>query len=102
MFANSFGAEYHWIDCTTDSLITGETDQEFSPTENGMYAVVVTKDGCSYTSMCINYDYLSVSKVSDNGRVKVYPNPTSGTVKIVFPKEVEEGLIMVTNDLGQL
>ena len=36
-----------------DHQLLVETSQEFTPTTNGEYAVIVTNNGCSDTSNCL-------------------------------------------------
>lgn len=43
---------YQWEDCDLGTPIVEETDQSFTPTRNGNYRVVLTKDGCSIPSAC--------------------------------------------------
>ncbi|PLX08038.1 MAG: hypothetical protein C0596_08375, partial [Marinilabiliales bacterium] len=50
--ANEDIAYYQWIDCFDDSFITDETNQSFTATEDGSYAVIVTQWGCTDTSAC--------------------------------------------------
>ena len=69
-----------WYD--TNGAIIGETGQEFTPTANGDYYVVVTND-----SLCSNQsDVFSFTNSSINGAlafgIEMYPNPSNGLVLI--------------------
>src|SRR5690606_30664108 len=51
--ADEIGASYQWIDCDNGNVsISGETNQSFTATGNGNYAVEVTQNGCTATSLC--------------------------------------------------
>ena len=68
---------YQWIDCNNgNSEIFGETNQIFTPTSNGNYAVVVTNDDCSSTSSCIAINTIGINEYLSSN-VFVYPNPTN-------------------------
>ena len=51
--ANEPSATYQWIDCNTGLAIAGETNQNYTATANGNYAVIVSQGICSDTSACI-------------------------------------------------
>src|SRR5690554_8114183 len=44
--ANASGGTYQWIDCNSGLPITGETNQSFTPTMNGDFAVIISANGC--------------------------------------------------------
>ena len=69
------GVTYQWIDCITDQPVAGATNHNYTPTYGSDFAVIVTQDGCSDTSACMN----SVVGLNDiNVDVFVlYPNPTT-------------------------
>lgn len=81
--ANQSGASYQWIDCNNgNSVIPGETNQNFNATVNGSYAVIVTMGNCSDTSACetvMNTGFIQASSVSE---LQVYPNPASTEITI--------------------
>lgn len=83
--ANATVADYLWINCNDNSPINGETNQSFTPTSNGTYAVIVTQNECSDTSIC--YTIVSVGKEElkgDNPILTVYPNPSMGSFNIHY------------------
>ncbi len=80
--ANQSGATYQWIDCDNGNApISGATDQTYTVTNNGNYAVEVTVNGCTETSPCINVIAIGVSESSELA-AGIYPNPSSGLVNI--------------------
>ncbi len=82
--ANETGATYRWLDCNDQyAVIPGETAQVFTATANGMYAVEVTKNGCTDTSRCVSIVTAGISETTGIFKdVTVFPNPTRGVVNL--------------------
>jgi len=81
--ANTTGASYQWLDCDNSfSIITGETNQLFTATANGNYAVEITENGCTDTSFCYSVTSVGVFEYSSNSYISIYPNPTTGKITI--------------------
>ena len=95
----SSGSSYQWINCTTNTAITGATSQTFAPTVNGNYAVVVTNaNNCSDTSACILIDDLGLNDL-DSKSVHVFPNPTENQVTISM--SFVDALLTITDAQGK-
>lgn len=79
---------YQWVDCNNgNQAINGETNQSFTPTTNGSYAVIITINGCSETSSC---ELIQTVGLDENGlsNIKLYPNPTNNDITIDLGKAV--------------
>ena len=77
--ANQTGATYQWIDCDNgNQVIPGETNQSFTASVNGNYAVIVTQNSCSDTSACENISTVGIKTIAKNLSITVYPNPSNG------------------------
>lgn len=76
LIANAVGATYQWALCDTGGLspILGETQQTYTPSITGDYAVIVTQNGCTDTSRCVTVIILGNSKSVQN-LIELYPNP---------------------------
>ncbi len=62
--ANQTGVTYQWLDCdNANSVIIGETNQFFTPTNTGNYAVEVTENNCVDTSACYLVDYTGIEEL---------------------------------------
>ncbi|MEY3049429.1 MAG: hypothetical protein RL365_1467 [Bacteroidota bacterium] len=62
--ADQNNATYQWIDCdNNNSPILGETNQSFTPTVTGNYAVEVTVNGCTSVSECVLMDFTGVDEL---------------------------------------
>lgn len=96
--ATQAGATYQWIDCANGNTnISGATNQSFTPTVSGNYAVRITSSaGCVVTSSCSNV--LSTNSFERLG-FKLYPNPADTHFIIQGTIAIEE--VVVYNMLGQ-
>ena len=79
--ANATGSQYQWIDCATNQPVSGATQQSFTPTYNGDFAVIVSNGNCSDTSFCTSVSHVSLNELSQ-GSLSVQPNPTNGIVTL--------------------
>jgi Concanavalin A-like lectin/glucanases superfamily/Lamin Tail Domain/Secretion system C-terminal sorting domain len=80
--ANQTGASYQWLDCDNgNAIIPTETNQSFTATVNGNYAVEITVGSCVDTSACENITGVGIKEAATNV-VSIYPNPTSGLFTI--------------------
>ncbi|WP_438711245.1 T9SS type A sorting domain-containing protein [Aquimarina muelleri] len=83
--ANVDKATYQWINCETNTPIAGETNQSFTATTNGSYAVDITLNSCTKRSTCILIDSIMIPQEDTLSSFKLYPNPTDGIVNISMP-----------------
>ena len=79
--AVAVSAAYQWITCENNQPITEATSQNFTPTTNGMYAVVVTENNCTDTSACFTISTVGLSAV-EKSSVTIYPNPFKNTIRL--------------------
>jgi hypothetical protein len=71
---------YQWY--MNGYLVSGETNQTYTPTESGIYIVRITDaNGCVY-EYSTGYHYTltatSISEAAKNNLVTIFPNPSSG------------------------
>jgi hypothetical protein len=85
--ANAAGATYQWLDCNNNfAVIAGATNQSFTATANGSYAVAVTQNNCTDTSACEQVTGIGILENSFGNSFLVYPNPaSSGQVAVTLP-----------------
>lgn len=96
-------ATYQWLDCENDfTPIEGATEQSFTPTQGGIYAVEVTLNGCTDTSICYAFTTVGVVDNTFNHDIVVYPNPTNGKVTIDLGYNYDEITLTVTSLNGQI
>ena len=92
LLSNAANATFEWLDCTTGQVVPNETSNQFIAQTPGMYAAIVTQNGCTDTSGCYMLQAWSTDDFYGQ-RLEVYPNPakdaislpglTSGTFKVV-------------------
>jgi uncharacterized repeat protein (TIGR03803 family) len=77
--ASNTNATYQWLDCDNgNAAITDATNQSFTATANGNYAVEITENGCTATSACVAVWSVGLDENGVMQRISLYPNPTSG------------------------
>lgn len=101
--ANLQGANYQWIACATDLPIPFATNNQFTPTANGTYAVVVSQGVCSDTSVCFFINQVGLEEQSSFAEgLSAYPNPTNGDVTLDFGGVMYHQIdVKITNTVGQ-
>lgn len=99
--ANESSATYQWIDCNTDTPISGATNQTYVPVVNGNYAVEITSGICTERSACILFDTLGLESFLNN-EVKVYPNPVKSNLNIEVNVENQDIVIKLYDLSGKL
>jgi hypothetical protein len=97
--SNSFTGTYQWIDCgNSNAIIAGETNQSYTATASGNYAVIVTNGTCSDTSACVNVTVTGINEATATTSISLYPNPNTGSFVITAS---EHGKYVIMNELGQ-
>ncbi|MFT6244017.1 MAG: Zn-dependent metalloprotease [Salibacteraceae bacterium] len=96
------GATYQWIDCeNNNAAIASETDQIFTATTNGTYAVIVTFSSCTDTSACVTVMGVGLEEFNASN-ILVYPNPSEGEINIVFEDDESAFEYEITSLDGRL
>lgn len=91
---------YQWIDCSTNQPVVGATNQSFTTTEAvGTYAVIVTANGCSDTSICISVDQSGISEGDFN--FGLIPNPANESVLIQWNTDAVH-IIELLDEAGKI
>lgn len=98
--ANASNATYQWIDCdNANAPISGETNQSFTATQNGNYAVIVTEGNCSDTSACIPVTVIGLQNAISSS-LRIYPNPARDMLFIENPAETGTQQIRIISATG--
>jgi len=96
--ANISQAAYQWMDCLSGTPISGATEQSYTASSAGSYAVQIANDGCTDISSCytIHEDELTGGRTL----VQVYPVPArnyfTATVVVEQPATVNLQLLDFT------
>lgn len=100
--SNQEDATYQWLDCSDDyTIIDGETNMEFMPSENGNYAVEVSIGECVDTSACVAITGMTIQENS-SAKFSVYPNPTTGLFNVDLLGVSGELQLVVSSSDGQI
>jgi PKD repeat protein len=95
------GTSYQWLDCNNNNLpISGQTNQVFTPSQDGNYAVQLTTNGCVSSSNCVEFTSLNNPNFDLANSINVIPNPTSGL--LTFSTSIEIESVEIYNTLGEL
>lgn len=100
--ADEAGAAYQWMDCETMAAISGETNQTYTATTNGSYAVIVTKDGCTDTSACSTVSGIGIIENDFGTGLLLYPNPTNGNFSVDLGNNYQQVEIRLMDLNGKL
>jgi len=92
-------ASIQWLDCTNNfNLLLGDTNQIFTPIINGSYAVIVTQNGCSDTSNCLQIITVGLES-SPASNFTIQPNPANEYISILSKQKKQT--MSIFNSKGQ-
>jgi hypothetical protein len=100
--ADQNNATYQWIDCSDSSFILGATNQDYTVTVDGNYAVIVTLNDCSYTSLCVNMIDVSIENISNDRIFSIYPNPFKTKTTFLLDNVGNPATFIVYNTFGKV
>ncbi len=98
--SNENGGSYQWMNCDSNTIIQGEVNQSFTPTNNGNYAVIVT-GLCTDTSNCISVIVLDIDNINCDLEISIKPNPASEVI-IIEKKNNNSVKLEIINITGEL
>lgn len=95
------GVTYRWLDCNNGyAVIGGATNQNYTPPANGSFALEITENGCTDTSVCYNVIITGVNENITNN-FQVYPNPGNGIINIQSNTPAKNIMANITDLLGK-
>ena len=100
--SNQNGATYQWLNCPAMTPISGATNQSFTVTGNGEYAVEVTNGSCIDTSVCASVTSVGIVENNFGNELLIYPNPTDGNFSIDLGQAYNAVTITITDLNGKL
>jgi hypothetical protein len=95
------GVTYQWINCAGNVPIAGATNQSFSASESGSFAVIVSDGECSDTSECFTADLSGIDGLNTSG-FSIVPNPSNGIINIELATTISNAMITITALNGQV
>jgi uncharacterized protein YecT (DUF1311 family) len=99
---SALGDNFQWIDCNNNSAINGAVTNEYTPINDGNYAVEVTNNECTWISDCFTFSTVSTSQINENEAYFVYPNPANDFLKLYVPKGKSIASISIMDELGRI
>ena len=97
--ANATGVSYQWVDCNNGyQIMPGDTNQIFTATANGAYAVILTGE-CVDTSACYVINSVGINEMNELG-ASVFPNPNQGNFTILSNETPDA--IIIRDILGNI
>ncbi|MFD1553382.1 hypothetical protein DNU06_06870 [Putridiphycobacter roseus] len=99
---NALATSYQWLNCDNDNaVIPNETNQSYTVTSNGSYAVIVNENGCVDTSTCMLVDFVGLNQTNKQ-TISLHPNPAKGNSTLYFDQIQKESIISIFSTNGQL
>jgi hypothetical protein len=90
------GVSYSWVNCDNNFEPIGGTNQAFTPTQSGSYAVIIQIGECSKMSECID---VTLGIEENNQLFTIHPNPAQD---FIFIDVSFAGLIELTDFNGKV
>ncbi len=101
--ANVVGAQYQWVNCNNNfQPIAGATQSSFTPTSSGSYAVVISSNGCTDTSICYSINNVGFEQLEVGSDFTIFPNPSNGNFQISSKHPFKQSSIRIMCSLGEL
>ncbi|HNT19496.1 MAG TPA: T9SS type A sorting domain-containing protein [Saprospiraceae bacterium] len=82
LMARDTTAAYQWVSCPGLVPLEGQSSVSFMPEDHGLYAVILSKNGCVDTSSCLGRLTVSNRDVPENKKIKIWPVPGRGIFQI--------------------
>ena len=93
------GAIYQWLKCNPFQEIIGETNQNYTATANGDFAVKVTQNGCTDTSACLTVIGIGMNDYDVTNSIVLYPNPVTDNLNIKYNLATNKNAIVQIIDI---
>jgi len=94
------GTSYEWY--YNGSYIPGSNTQTYTPTADGVYAVVVYfASGCISVSPDFTYIQTGINNVDASNSISVYPNPASNQISFVIDNVNDGGIATLVDVTGR-
>lgn len=101
--ANNTNATYQWLDCDNNfTIIDGKTEQSFTATSSGSYAVEITENNCVDTSACVVATTVGILERESEYIFQLYPNPNKGNFTIDLNAVHEDVNISISDVNGRI
>lgn len=101
--AANTSSTYQWLNCNNNfAVISGATNQTFTATTNGNYAVAITQNCGTDTSSCYTITGVGINEITTSNNFQLFPNPTADIVTVQLHSPCSNCIIEITNTLGEI
>jgi hypothetical protein len=100
--ANAIGATYQWMDCSSMQIISGAISQTYTPSQGGVFAVIVSENGCSDTSTCYVVIPTGIHETISSSSVLLFPNPAMNYVTIHLGENYNKVAVTIRDLTGKI
>lgn len=95
-------ATFQWLDCNNGmAKIAGATNKDFTPAQDGKFALAVIENSCTDTSACVTFAVNGLKEIPAN-LLKLTPNPSSGAFVLNCLSPLHDVNISLVNIQGQI
>lgn len=95
--------QYQWVNCNNNfQPIVGATQASFTPTSSGSYAVVISSNGCTDTSICYSINNVGFEQLEVGSDFTIFPNPSNGNFQISSKHQFKKSSLRIINTIGEL
>lgn len=102
MISNEANASYQWINCDTDSIIPGATNQSLTVTQSGNFAVILDNGTCIDTSACVSIISVGLEENKLEESFTIYPNPIKDKFTIDLEKNYSSIQLTIMDANGKI
>ncbi|MCB0477684.1 MAG: T9SS type A sorting domain-containing protein [Crocinitomicaceae bacterium] len=103
LYTGNISGVFQWLNCDSGmDPIQGETNNFISPPSNGSYALEITEQGCTDTSACVDFQYVSIEDIKVIHEFSIYPNPAQDEVFIQYSNLFKIEKIILFDAMGQI
>lgn len=100
--ANVGGAIYQWLDCQNGNQpVAGATQQTFTPSASGSYALRITQDGCTDTSSCRQITLVGLEQNDHADEIVIWPNPVHELLNVDIGTLTPKGQLRIYDLKGR-
>jgi hypothetical protein len=78
---------YQWINCANSTSILGANNPNYTPVQNGSYAIEITEAPCTSTTECIEVIDVGLN-LSDETQINIFPSPFSHYLRIQVDQNI--------------
>ena len=96
------GTSYQWINCNTNTAISGATEQTYTPVQGGNFAVVVSDGICSDTSNCVFFSGTGIGELNAGVTLLSSINEETNSIRVTINGLSTGGNLSITDVRGKI